>query len=341
MKLNSLRLVVNKFILRFGSSSSINRWWVYRSTTAVYIVLQVISRLLLSIYILLHIDISFFTVENIMEENVGTHYVRFLHANVCSIVFIVILIHICKRYYNSSYTKSNLWKSGVLLLILVIGSAFLGYVIPWGNMSLWGATVITNLLSVLPSGEIVLLNVWGGYTLNSATLRRIFSLHFLLPLLVVGLIVIHLLILHEYVSSSVHGNNLDIIFFDNVLIKDVIVWVSVVVLFGLIMIAPQYFIDADNWGEANFIVTPDHIKPEWYFLFAYAILRCIPVKWVRVLGLVGSLLLIIIVRLLNNITLLLIFVPNFLLLTWLGRLEVNDYYTLGSQLSSVMYIITL
>lgn len=339
--MNSLRLVINKFILRFGSSNSINRWWVYRSTTAVYIILQIISRLLLSIYMLLHIDISFLTVESIIEENVGTHYVRFLHANVCSVVFIIILIHICKRYYNSSYTKSNLWKSGVVLLILVMRSAFLGYVIPWGNMSLWGATVITNLLSVLPSREIVLLNVWGRYTLNSATLRRIFSLHFLLPLLVVRLIVIHLLMLHEYVSSSVHGSNIDIIYFDNVLIKDIIVWVLVIILFSLIIVAPQYFIDADNWREANFIVTPDHIKPEWYFLFAYAILRCIPIKWIRVLRLVRSLLLVIVLGMINNLTLLLMFVPNFLILTWLRRLEVNDYYTLRSQLSSVLYVFTL
>ena len=151
--------MVNKVVLRFRSSTAISAWWVYRSTTAMYIVLQVVSRLLLSIYMLLHMDISFNTVQIIIEENVGTHYIRFLHANVCSIVFMVLLLHLRKRWYYQSYNKRNLWKSGTLLMILVMRSAFLRYVIPWGNMSLWGATVITNLLSVLPQGDLILLNV--------------------------------------------------------------------------------------------------------------------------------------------------------------------------------------
>jgi ubiquinol-cytochrome c reductase cytochrome b subunit len=339
--LNSLRLIINKLRLRFGTSNIINIWWVYRSGTAIFIVVQVFSRLLLSIYILLHMNMSFDTVELLIEENIGTHYLRFIHANVCSIVFFVILFHIGKRYFIASYTKSNLWKSGTLLLILVIGSAFLGYVIPWGNISLWRATVITNLLSVLPYGDLVLLNVWRRFTLNSATLRRIFSLHFLLPLVVIGLIVAHLILLHEYISSSSIGSNLSLIIFDNLLMKDLMVWIFYFLLLILLIVIPQYFMDADNWGEANFLVTPDHIKPEWYFLFAYAILRCIPVKWLGVLRLVGSLILVILLRTLNMMTLSLLFLGNFLLLTWLGRLEVNDYYTLGSQLSSMMYVSTL
>jgi len=339
--LNSIRLVVNKLILRFRSSNGINRWWVFGSLTAVYMVMQVISRLLLSIYILLHIDMSFIVVENIMEENVGTHYVRFLHANICSVVFMVILVHLSKRYYMLSYMKGNLWKSGTLLLILVMGSAFLGYVIPWGNISLWRATVITNLLSVLPYGDLVLLNVWRGYTINSATLRRIFSLHFLLPLVVIGLILVHLVILHEYISSSSIGSNISMVMFDVVLTKDLVIWVMIMIWLIFIIIAPQYFMDADNWGEANFIVTPDHIKPEWYFLFAYAILRCIPVKWVGVLGLVGSLVLVLLLGVINRLRLGLLFLMNFWLLTWLRGLEVNDYFTLRSQVSSTIYILTL
>lgn len=328
---------MQKFIIYFGSYNGINNIWGYGSTTAVYIVLQVFSRLLLSIYVVMLVDSSFGVVELLMENNVRIHYVRFIHANICSVVFIVLLIHASKRFWFRSYVKGNLWKSGGLLLVLVMGAAFLRYVLPWRNMSLWRATVITNLLSVLPKGEVILLNVWARFTICSATLGRMFSLHFLVPLLVIGIIVVHLILLHEYMSSSVNIVNINIVEFSLLLNKDVILWVLWMIWLGVMITVPQYFIDADNWGEANFLVTPDHIKPEWYFLFAYAILRCIPNKAMGVLGLVGSLTAVILLGMANLVNFVTLFLISFWILTWLGGLEVNEYYTLGSQYVSLVY----
>lgn len=329
---------MQKFIMYFGSSIGINNWWGFGSSVAAYIVAQVITGLMLSMYMVILVMESFGVVELLMENNVRIHHVRYLHANICSIVFLLLFMHVGKRFWMGSYTKSNLWKSGSLLLILVIRAAFLRYVLPWGNMSLWGATVITNLLSVLPYGEVVLLNVWAGFTICNATLGRFFSLHFLVPLVILRLIVVHLILLHEYVSSSTLGG-LNIVIVDFVLLlnKDLVIWVTCFLLLVVMLSVPQYFIDADNWGEANFLVTPDHIKPEWYFLFAYAILRCIPSKVMRVLGLVMSLVVVMLLRFLNNVNYVTCMVFSFLMLTWLGRLEVTEYYTQRSQYASLIY----
>jgi len=339
--LNSLGLSLNKIILRFGSANSLSTWWTYGSATAVYIVLQVFSRLILSIYVILTVCDSYDMVLISSIELTRHEMLRYVHANRCSVVFILLLLHATKGVWFSSYHKSNLWKSGVLLLILVMGAAFLRYVIPWGNMSLWGATVITNLISVVPYGDLVLLNVWGGFTLNDATLRRMFSLHFLLPLLVVRIILVHLLLLHEYVSSNPSGLSLLITNFSSLLNKDLGLWLSYMIILSVLTLIPQYFIDADNWIPADFLVTPDHIKPEWYFLFAYAILRCIPVKWLRVLRLVRSLVVILLIGVLNSLGFLLVFLINFVLLTYLGGVNVTDWYTLRSQFASRLYVVSI
>jgi ubiquinol-cytochrome c reductase cytochrome b subunit len=323
----------------FRSSLGINNYWGYGSSTAIYMVIQVLTRLMLSMYVVILVDMSFRVVELLIENNVAIHHVRYLHANICSVVFILILIHASKRFWMRSYQKGNLWKSRSLLLILTIGVAFLRYVLPWGNMSLWGATVITNLLSVLPYGDIILLNIWAGYTICSATLRRIFSLHFLVPLLVVRAILLHLILLHEYVSSSSVVVNISMVEFVILLNKDVLIWVRWMVILLVIIMYPQYFIDADNWREANFLVTPDHIKPEWYFLFAYAILRCIPNKSIGVIRLVRSLVVVLLMGMLNLVNMVIIFLISFIILTWLRRLEVIRYYTSGSQYASLAYFI--
>jgi len=329
--------VIQKFIMFFRSSQGINNWWRYGSTTAIYMVMQVVTGLILSMYVVILVSESFAVVELLMENNVRTHHVRFLHANICSVVFILLLLHIRKGFWIGSYVKGNLWKSRSVLLILAMRAAFLGYVLPWGNMSLWGATVITNLLSVLPGGEVILMNIWARYTICDATLRRFFSLHFLVPLLIVGLMLVHLMLLHEYVSSSSVNLNLFIVEFSSLLNKDILLWCSYIMLLTGMICLPQFFIDADNWGEANFLVTPDHIKPEWYFLFAYAILRCIPDKTAGVLRLVRSLVVVIILGFGNIVSITILVVPSFWILTWLRGLEVTGYYTSGSQYASVLY----
>lgn len=340
-RLNRIVLKIEKVRIRFGSSLGINNWWSYGSSTAVYIVCQVMTGVVLSIYVIILTRASFTIVELFVENSSGGHFLRFLHANFCSLVFIVMLIHLRKGLWILSFSKVKLWISGTVMLMLVIGAAFLGYVLPWRNMSLWRATVITNLLSVLPYGDVVLLNVWARFSISNATLGRFFSLHYLLPLIVTRLILMHLLMLHDYLSNSGIRSNIAMVSFSVVLNKDVIFWGIIILVLVIIMCSPQYFMDADNWREANYLVTPDHIKPEWYFLFAYAILRCIPNKTIGVLGLVGSLILVLMIGVRNLLMLITYFVMNFWILTWLGGLDVVEYYTVASQIGSIVYVIII
>lgn len=328
--------VLNKFITRFVSFSNLSLWWCFGSIAAIVMVVQVLTRLIISMFEIPNL-LSFFYVQYAMENPVNYYTLRFSHANICSVVFLIILIHIGKGIWQGSIVKSNLWKSGSLLFVLAILSAFLGYVLPWGNISYWGATVITSLLTVLPLGSIIVVYVWGGYVLNAATIGRFFSLHFLVPIVIIGLIVLHLLFLHDYVSSNNLHDFGSIIIFDVLFIKDIIVWTFVVLVYVWLMYWTQYFMDADNWRLANPSVTPDHIKPEWYFLFAYAVLRCIPNKVRGVLAFVLTIVVFIVIGLRNLLVFFILFCTNYMMLIWLGRLDILAHYVLAAQYFSVLY----
>lgn len=293
----------------------------------------------MSIFIVMLAIFSFFFVEYIIEELfLGSGY-RYVHANMCSLVFFVLWLHWLRGYVIGSTGKQDLWKSRFVMFALAIGSAFLGYVLPWGQMSFWGATVITSLATVAPYGSVLLLYLWGGFSLGSATLGRFLSLHFLLPLLVIRLLILHLILLHKYNSSGSLGT-VGGVFYLLFIWKDcVTVMVLLIICCFLVSFVPAQFMEADNWIDANPIVTPEHIKPEWYFLFLYAVLRCIPDKLVGVLGLVGGLLMIMVLFFSNSFSVVRYWLMVILLLTWLGGLDILCHYVYSSQMLSVVYFI--
>jgi len=317
--------------------------------------LQILSRLFLTIYFIGSEFSAFYSVLAI-HLNVNFRWVvRFIHANGASIFLFLIFIHICRRIYFKSYNKRHLWSSRVTILILVIASAFLGYVLPWGQMSFWGATVITNLISAIPIYGVQITQwIWGRFSIIGATLTRFYTFHFLVPFIVLGLIILHLFLLHAVGSSNPLGlwRFSKINFYPFYFIKDFITFNFIIIFLVIFSFNfPLEFIDADNWILCNPIVTPNHIKPEWYFLFAYAILRCIPSKRIRVLGLLFSLLILYsltISSILNfnfnfntfNFKLrFYLWCFNFVLLTYLRGIHVLPYYVIYAQYFSLVYFI--
>jgi len=271
---------------------NINYFWNYGSILRLILILQILSRLFLTIFFIRDQNIAFYSVLYI-QTNVNFGWViRFVHANRASIFLALIFIHLCRRLYYSSFNKSLLWASRVTILLLVMGSAFFRYVLPWRQISFWRATVITNLISAIPFYGVEITNwIWRGFSVRGATLTRFYTFHFLFPFVVLALIILHLFLLHASGSSNpirLWSFN-KLFFYPHYFVKDAITFVVIVlVLLRFSFTEPLIFMDADNWLLCNPMVTPNHIKPEWYFLFAYAILRCIPSKRIRVLGLLLS-----------------------------------------------------
>lgn len=279
---------------------------------------------------------------------------KYAHANGASVFFICVYIHIARAMYYGSYLKFHLWGSGIVIFLIMMLTAFIGYVLPWGQMSFWGATVITNFLSAIPYiGNTIVQWAWGGFSVNNATLNRFFSLHYLFPFLLAGLVIIHLALLHEKGSSNPLGVNteFDVIPFHNYFItKDLLGFLILfILLILLVSFLPNYLGDPENFIKANSLVTPVHIMPEWYFLFAYAILRAIPDKLGGVIALVFSILILFSLpfthtskirgmwmKPLSKITYWW-FMVNFLILTWIGSKPVEDPYIIIGQWSSLYY----
>jgi len=271
--------------------------------------------------------------------------------------FFFLYLHIGRGLYYGSFTKTILWNSGSLIYLLLIGTAFLGYVLPWGQISFWAATVITNLLSTIPFlGTIIVEWVWGGFAVGNPTLTRFFALHYLLPFVVAFLVLVHIFYLHYYTRSNPLGiirNRFKLSFHLIYRVKDTLLFL---IFFFILLFFSCYvgynLIDSENFIPANSIVTPIHIQPEWYFLFAYAILRAIPNKLCGVLGLVRAVLILFRFRVRSNIyyfsgfkwrilrrLLFWSFIANFFLLTWLGRCPAEPPYILISQLCTFIYYI--
>jgi len=253
-----------------------------------------LSRVVITFYFTGNQLLSFSTVDYIIRESFYRWIFRFIHANRASIFLILIFLHICRRLFNFSFSKSHFWSSRVTILLLAIRAAFLRYVLPWRQISFWRATVITNLVSVIPFyGNTILSYIWRNFSVSRSTLTRFYSLHFLIPLIIFRLIFLHLFLLYFYTSNSMlrNWNFSKLKLFNFYVIKDIFRFALILFLLNFyIFLSPLFFMDADNWIFANPIVTPNHIKPEWYFLYAYAILRCIPIKSLRVFALVYSIL---------------------------------------------------
>jgi ubiquinol-cytochrome c reductase cytochrome b subunit len=275
---------IKKFLLGYMTPSNLNYFWNTGSLLLLFLVIQIVTGVLLACWYIPHVDFAFDSIEYIMREVRYGWLLRYTHANGASFFFGVMFIHILKNIFYGSYLypRQAVWYTGVILYILSMGTAFLGYILPWGQMSYWAATVITSLLSAVPViGDKILLFVWGSLSVSQPTLSRVFALHFILPFVITALAIIHLTLLHQVGSNNPTGvKSKDLTsFFPNYFSKDLLGIIVVLFIFAIfVFFLPNYLLHPDNYIKANPEVTPAHIVPEWYFLLFYGILRSIPSK---------------------------------------------------------------
>lgn len=355
-KSHPLLKIINGSFIDLPSPANISSWWNFGSLLGVCLVAQIVTGLFLAIHYTADTSLAFSSIAHICRDVNNGWLLRNLHANGASFFFICIYFHIGRGLYYGSYLYKETWNIGVILLFLVIATAFVGYVLPWGQISFWGATVITNLLSAAPYiGSDLVQWIWGGFSVDNATLTRFFTFHFILPFIIAAASMIHLLFLHQTGSSNPTGlnSNLDKVSFHPYFsYKDLFGFTIILgALAALSTFAPNLLGDPDNFTPANPLVTPPHIKPEWYFLFAYAILRSIPNKLGGVLALLFSILILFLMPIIHTSKLRsLIFRPiakiffwtliaNTAILTWIGGQPVEDPFIIIGQITSGLYFL--
>jgi len=348
--------IANNALVDLPAPSNISSWWNFGSLLGLCLVIQILTGLFLSIHYTANIERAFNRVTHICRDVNFGWFLRTLHANGASFFFICIYLHIGRGIYYGSYLYHITWSVGVILLFLVIATAFVGYVLPWGQISFWGATVITNLLSAIPYlGTDLVQWLWGGFAVDNATLSRFYTFHFLLPFIVAAITIIHLLFLHQTGSNNPLGINSNpdkIPFHPYFSFKDIVGFIVLLIILTLLtLIDPNLLGDPDNFTPANPLVTPVHIQPEWYFLFAYAILRSIPNKLGGVLALLISIAILLFIPYthiskfqgiqfypINKILFWSILVIV-ILLTWIGARPVEDPYILTGQILTCCYFL--
>nr|ADB82678.1 cytochrome b [Uta stansburiana] len=346
--------IVNNSFIDLPTPSNISAWWNFGSLLGLCLIIQILTGLFLAMHYTADISSAFSSVAHIHRDVQYGWLIRNIHANGASMFFICIYMHVGRGLYYGSYMFKETWNLGVILLLLVMATAFVGYVLPWGQMSFWGATVITNLLSAIPYiGTTLVEWIWGGFSVDNATLTRFFTFHFLLPFAIIGISMIHLLFLHETGSNNPTGlaSNTDKIpFHPYFSYKDLLgVLLLTLLLLLLALFSPNLLGDPENFSPANPLVTPPHIKPEWYFLFAYAILRSIPNKLGGVLALLFSIMILMIVPLLHTSkqrsttfrpmsqVMFWLLISDVLILTWIGGQPVEHPFIIIGQLASIIY----
>nr|AFV48239.1 cytochrome b [Noctilio leporinus] len=346
--------IINSSLVDLPVPVSISSWWNFGSLLMACLAVQILTGLFLAMHYTSDTATAFNSVTHICRDVNYGWIIRYLHANGASMFFICLYLHIGRGLYYGSYLYSETWNIGILLLFATMATAFMGYVLPWGQMSFWGATVITNLLSAIPYvGTDLVQWIWGGFSVDKATLNRFFAFHFLLPFIIAALAMVHLLFLHETGSNNPTGipSDTDMIpFHPYHTIKDILgLMLMLSVLSALVLFSPDLLGDPDNYTPANPLNTPPHIKPEWYFLFAYAILRSIPNKLGGVLALVLSILVLAVIPFLHTSKqrsmmfrplsqcLFWILTSDLLILTWIGGQPVEHPYIIIGQVASIMY----
>nr|WHE42558.1 cytochrome b [Habroloma sp.] len=355
-KTHPLFKIINNSLIDLPSPSNISIWWNFGSLLGLCLMIQILTGLFLAMHFTASIELAFSSVIHICRDVNYGWLLRTLHANGASFFFICLYLHVGRGLYYGSYNLKMTWSVGVIILFLVMATAFLGYVLPWGQMSFWGATVITNLLSAIPYlGLDIVQWLWGGFAVDNATLTRFFTLHFILPFIVLAMVIIHLMFLHQTGSNNPLGvnSNIDKIpFHPYFSLKDLAGFIIMLMTMMMLTLWNPYLLgDPENFSPANPLVTPVHIQPEWYFLFAYAILRSIPNKLGGVIALVMSIAILIVMPYSNNKKiqsnqfypmnkiLFWMFLSNTILLTWIGARPVEDPYILVGQMLTITYFL--
>lgn len=353
-KRHPLLKIINNSLIDLPTPSNISVLWNFGSLLGLCLITQIVTGLFLAMHYSADVNLSFNTVAHITRDVNYGWLIRALHANGASFFFICLYIHTGRGIYYFSYKLAPTWSMGVIILLTVIGAAFIGYVLIWGQISFWAATVITNLLSAIPYlGQTLVQWIWGGFAVDNATLTRFFTFHFVLPFAVAGMAAVHLLFLHQTGSNNPVGtsSNTDkISFHPYFTIKDLTGFVIILWLLIILVLTNPYLLgDTENFIPANPLVTPVHIQPEWYFLFAYAILRSIPRKLGGAAALVASIAILLILPLSQKRALqgsqfypltqinFWIIVNTVVLLTWIGARPAEDPYILVGQTLTVLY----
>ena len=349
---------MNHSIVVYPTPRNLNYWWNFGSLAGIALTIQIVTGIVLAFHYTPQADLAFASVEHIMRNvNYGC-LLRYVHANGGSMFFIVVFIHLFRGMYYGSYKapREILWMLGVVILLMMMATAFMGYVLPWGQMSYWGATVITNMFTAFPIvGDWLTTLLWGGFVVDNPTLNRFFSLHYLLPFMIVGVVVVHLWALHVHKSNNPLGIDMkgpqdSLPFHPYYTIKDMFgLGVFLLVFAWLVFFAPNLLGEADNYIPANPLVTPPHIVPEWYFLPFYAILRAIPDKLMGVIGMFGATLILFLLPWLDTCKVrsakfrpffkmaFWLFVADVLILGWVGKNAPEGMFIIIGRVASVYY----
>jgi len=357
---NSLLAFIDSHIVDYPTPINLNYFWSFGSTAGICLVIQIITGIFLAMHYTPHVDLAFYSVEHIMRDVNNGWLIRYLHANGASMFFIVVYCHIFRGLYYGSYIypRGLLWASGVIIFLLMMATAFMGYVLPWGQMSFWCATVITNLFSAIPViGSSIVEWLWGGFSVSNSTLNRFFSLHYLMPFIIAGLTIVHLSLLHTVGSNNPIGINKNVEatgFYPYFYVKDLLAFFLLLFLFSFfVFYYPNALGHSDNYIEANSLVTPAHIVPEWYFLPFYAILRSIPDKLGGVVAMILAILILLLLPLTNMSNIrsgsfrpiynfsYWFLVSTFLILGWIGQKPVESPYIEIGMTTTFIYFFFL
>jgi ubiquinol-cytochrome c reductase cytochrome b subunit len=353
---NYLFALLDSHIIHYPSPITLTYAWSFGSLAGLCLVIQMLSGIFLAMHYTPDINLAFSSVEYIMRDVKNGWLIRYIHANGASMFFIVVYAHICRGLYYGSYMEPRelLWCSGVILLLLMMGTAFTGYVLPWGQMSFWGATVITSMVTAIPiAGQPIVEWLWGGFTVGNPTLKRFFSIHFTLPFIIAGLTLIHLALLHKDGSNNPIGSDSgidDIPFYPYFVSKDVFALSCFLVFFAtFVFYFPNTLNHPDNYIPADPLQTPAHVVPEWYFLPFYAILRSIPHKAGGIVAMGGAILVLLLIPFTNtsyvrNTTYrpifkfcFWLFIADYIILTWIGQKPVRNAFIFVGQIATVYY----